>query len=118
MSGYSDDWETIAWGAKEAAGFRCLRCSEAFEGDDLKFIGVHHKDYNKLNNDPSNLEVLCWPCHQAIHLKNDPLFYEGEEPESYWRLGLPKPVRIKEIINDVLARVVRIQRINLKGVKP
>ena len=30
---------------------------------------VHHKDRNTLNNDPSNLQVLCTPCHASIHRK-------------------------------------------------
>ena len=28
---------------------------------------VHHKDFNKLNNDPSNLQVLTWKEHQKLH---------------------------------------------------
>lgn len=28
---------------------------------------VHHKDINKLNNTPSNLEVLGWSEHQSLH---------------------------------------------------
>ena len=28
---------------------------------------VHHKDNNKLNNNPDNLQVLCYNCHYLIH---------------------------------------------------
>lgn len=28
----------------------------------------HHKDRNRANNDPSNLEVLCQSCHSKEHL--------------------------------------------------
>lgn len=28
---------------------------------------VHHKDYNKKNNDPSNLITLCDPCHSKTN---------------------------------------------------
>jgi len=28
---------------------------------------VHHKDFNKLNNDPSNLQVMDWFDHQKLH---------------------------------------------------
>jgi len=28
---------------------------------------VHHIDENELNNDPSNLESMCFDCHEAIH---------------------------------------------------
>ena len=31
---------------------------------------IHHKDGNPLNNDDSNLSVLCPKCHQAEHRNN------------------------------------------------
>ena len=33
----------------------------------------HHKDENTLNNDPSNVEFLCKPCHLAEHNTSDRL---------------------------------------------
>lgn len=27
----------------------------------------HHRDENPTNNDPSNLQVLCRPCHNSLH---------------------------------------------------
>ncbi len=42
---------------------------------------IHHVDFNKLNNDPSNLQFMSWDEHKAVHLdanssrwKNDPAF--------------------------------------------
>ena len=32
-------------------------------------LQVHHKDGNKLNNDPNNLEILCPNCHCEKHLQ-------------------------------------------------
>lgn len=28
---------------------------------------VHHRDRNRLNNSPKNLQVLCWNCHYLQH---------------------------------------------------
>ena len=29
-----------------------------------KNLMVHHKDGNRKNNEPSNLQTLCWSCHE------------------------------------------------------
>jgi 5-methylcytosine-specific restriction endonuclease McrA len=39
----------------------CARCGLK---DDL---AIHHKDQNWMNNDISNLEVLCFGCHKIAH---------------------------------------------------
>lgn len=114
MDRYSVDWPKIALKAKCDAGWICKRCGWDNAQDYPWNLGVHHKDMDKANNDPSNLEVLCWPCHREIHLKNDPLFYHGEEPEDYWRLNLPGPVHIREVMLDVLEKYGKIQRESLK----
>lgn len=44
---------------------QCERCASA------KYLIVHHKDENRYNNDPSNLETLCKKCHQSHHTKRD-----------------------------------------------
>jgi intein/homing endonuclease len=31
---------------------------------------VHHKDFNKLNNDPTNLEIMTWKEHTKLHLES------------------------------------------------
>lgn len=40
---------------------------------------VHHKDFSKLNNDPSNLEVMSWKEHQDLHTKLNSARWESEE---------------------------------------
>lgn len=30
-------------------------------------LTVHHLDKNVRNNDPSNLQTLCRPCHDLVH---------------------------------------------------
>jgi hypothetical protein len=32
---------------------------------------THHLDHNRLNNDLSNLIVICRRCHQLHHVKRD-----------------------------------------------
>jgi len=34
-------------------------------------ICVHHKDWNRSNNDKSNFEILCHSCHMSEHHKNN-----------------------------------------------
>lgn len=32
---------------------------------------IHHKDYNKLNNSPDNLELMTWSEHASLHAKDN-----------------------------------------------
>ena len=41
--------------------WRCSTCGSK------KNLTVHHKDENPLNNDLSNLRILCKDCHNKIH---------------------------------------------------
>lgn len=43
---------------------RCQRCGH--DGSESR-LGIHHKDRNKRNQRPSNLEVLCHRCHMREH---------------------------------------------------
>ena len=45
--------------AKEAHGQLCMLCGKPA-------VLVHHKDEDRHNSDPSNLEVLCKRCHQVL----------------------------------------------------
>lgn len=54
----------------------CSRC-----GSD-KLLQVHHRDGNGLyspivNNNWSNLIVLCFPCHMKVHRKKERPYYVG-----------------------------------------
>lgn len=115
MRGYTSDWREIAFKAKCNTKWSCQRCGEDCDPNFPGNLGVHHKDYDKKNNDPSNLVVLCWPCHKKTHLMNDPLFYHGEGHRDCWEYILPKPYKIKEVIDAVIPKYLKIQRINLKG---
>jgi len=41
--------------------YKCVEC-----GSD-NYIIVHHKDKNRMNNNPDNLITLCKPCHAEAH---------------------------------------------------
>src|SRR6266436_3613409 len=45
---------------------KCERCS--FE-DHTEELPRHHKDRDRTNNDPSNLEILCKTCHGIEHMQ-------------------------------------------------
>lgn len=38
----------------------CEKCGST------KNLMVHHKDGNRKNNNASNLQTLCWKCHEGI----------------------------------------------------
>lgn len=42
---------------------KCSKCNSR------KNLCVHHKDGNRLHNEPSNLICLCKKCHQQLHWK-------------------------------------------------
>lgn len=43
---------------------KCERCNRK-KGETR--IVIHHKDRNRQNNNPKNLEVLCYSCHEKEH---------------------------------------------------
>lgn len=47
--------------ARTFVGQSCNICG------DTKNLDVHHKDRNYKNNEISNLETLCHPCHMKLH---------------------------------------------------
>ena len=59
---------------------------EFFDCDRLA-TEVHHKDKDRENNNPENLQILCNPCHSRLHGKegNSGQFLKGNIP---WNKGL------------------------------
>jgi hypothetical protein len=66
---YTDDWDWIAFQAKERAGWRCEHCNHKHDPESGHTLTVHHMDLDKSNNDPANLKVLCQKCHLHIQAK-------------------------------------------------
>lgn len=63
---YPDDWKEISRHLKKKHNYICQECHRNFSNCKSQ-LHVHHK--NGLKNDcrESNLEVLCYDCHQAKH---------------------------------------------------
>lgn len=59
--------------AVEQAG-RAWQCKECHKKRNLQ---VHHIDYDVTNNDPDNLELLCFACHKALHPERLNFAYMG-----------------------------------------
>lgn len=72
----------------------CDRCPST------KFLCVHHKDQNRYNNVPENLETLCKRCHQLEH-------------DCY--ASLPKGEALSQIMSERAKRLTPLRTRNSKG---
>jgi hypothetical protein len=62
--GYTLDWQKISRQFRVENKYTCESCGIVIEiPADRRFIHVHHKSGNKLNNKRNNLEGLCVLCH-------------------------------------------------------
>jgi hypothetical protein len=52
---------------------KCNRCGW---NEYVEVLDVHHKDQNKLNINPDNLEILCPNCHRVHHFVTQTGMYE------------------------------------------
>ena len=71
---YTKDWARISEETRDKAKWICSSCKvNLYKNRGL--LHVHHRDGNRGNNKPSNLEVLCSLCHrekpfhQNMHIK-------------------------------------------------
>lgn len=62
--------------ARRIGKIACERCE--FDGEDA--LEIHHRDRNRTNNIPANLETLCANCHRIEH--------RWEQPRRYRRRAL------------------------------
>lgn len=57
---YERPWKQFVKDACEKCGYKSI--DPVFKRD----LDVHHKDGDKKNNEPSNLQTLCPPCHRLL----------------------------------------------------
>jgi hypothetical protein len=74
MFGYVKEWQQISKKFRIENEFTCDHCTIKIENKiDQRYIQVHHKNGNKLNNKRENLQCLCTLCHSNIderHVNN------------------------------------------------
>lgn len=67
MFGYVKDWQQISKKFRIENEFTCDNCTIKIENKfDQRYIQVHHRNGNKLNNKRENLQCLCTLCHSNI----------------------------------------------------
>jgi len=67
IGGYVLDWRNISAIYRESKSYQCEKCAVKVDSNsDKRFIHVHHRDGNKLNNRQTNLEALCVLCHSHV----------------------------------------------------
>jgi hypothetical protein len=66
--GYPDNWNEIACGIKEAAGWRCEHCGHQNDRATGHVLTVHHLDGDPANCRPQNLVALCQVTANSIRL--------------------------------------------------
>lgn len=58
--------EWIPWQVRlENQKTACEQCGSTFR------LGLHHKDRDRTNNSPENLQTLCPTCHTRLHWAED-----------------------------------------------
>ena len=66
-----DNWDELRNSIKD----RDIICQDCGSSE---WLGVHHKDLNRLNNSLNNLILLCWECHSKKH-PNDKISDSDED---------------------------------------
>lgn len=82
--GYTKDWQKISYAYRQSKDFICEHCGIKPKNKfDKRFWHVHHKDGDKTNNKPSNLECLCILCHSYKDLHHEDNF---DKTRMKWQL--------------------------------
>ncbi len=56
-----NEWDALRSAVMVRDSLICVSCSAWAN------LGVHHTNFDKTDNDPNNLETLCWRCHTKKH---------------------------------------------------
>jgi DNA gyrase subunit B len=74
---------------------------------------LHHLDFDKTNNDPTNIDLLPRPEHQDLHEKRPKLRYRNDtELRAYREKRIPRPTKS---INHAIVKIERGPRESLYG---
>ena len=80
--GYVRNWEMISDAKRELANYTCEVCGyQAEDIFDRRFIHVHHRDGDKLNNRMENLQCLCIHCHANVDPSHARNFSRGAQAD-------------------------------------
>lgn len=63
---YCSDWKALARSIRQRDKYTCQDCGECRKNWGIA-LHVHHIDWDKQNNDRSNLVSLCTVCHRVRH---------------------------------------------------
>jgi len=63
---YPKSWHKMARIVKKLSRGKCENCGRRDDRRNGYVLTVHHIDFNKLNNNYSNLVALCQRCHLSI----------------------------------------------------
>lgn len=74
MNDYPPNWDEIATGIKDLAGWECENCGHPHEVETGYMLTVHHLDGDKANCVYENLVALCQRCHLRIQAT----YYPGQ----------------------------------------
>jgi hypothetical protein len=101
--GYTLDWQQLSREFRKEKEYTCESCGIKVENpSDRRFIHVHHKNGNKLNNRRNNLECVCVLCHankDATHEQN----FESRRMQSAIRAFKEKyREKLEELGNEYL----------------
>tara|TARA_B100001093_G_C26844049_1_gene1021914 strand:+ start:119 stop:1057 length:939 start_codon:yes stop_codon:yes gene_type:complete len=83
---YTSEWKEISRKLREKHSWKCTSCWVNLSKKKT-LLHTHHRDHDKTNNSPSNLEVICALCHKEKH---HPRMHVSYIDEQYIKKHRPK----------------------------